>query len=158
MKQLSTHALSRDCNRLSVSGGHETGETVLKGRNQGILPRGCSLRLIDELAAAAAAAAASLQSCPTLCDPRDGSPPGTEQFQASLMKRAGRRHGELFCVYLFKKLPRVHVYLLVGKETYIQTGKYPDRVKISLHPYLPPSSESFPFKSVFLHNICAHRP
>ena len=28
------------------------------------------------LAAAAAAAAKSLQSCPTLCDPRDGSPPG----------------------------------------------------------------------------------
>ena len=27
-------------------------------------------------AAAAAAAAKSLQSCPTLCDPRDGSPPG----------------------------------------------------------------------------------
>jgi len=26
---------------------------------------------------AAAAAAASLQSCPTLCDPRDGSPPGS---------------------------------------------------------------------------------
>ena len=25
----------------------------------------------------AAAAAKSLQSCPTLCDPRDGSPPGT---------------------------------------------------------------------------------
>ena len=25
----------------------------------------------------AAAAAASLQSCPTLCDPRDGSPPGS---------------------------------------------------------------------------------
>ena len=25
---------------------------------------------------AAAAAAKSLQSCPTLCDPRDGSPPG----------------------------------------------------------------------------------
>ena len=31
----------------------------------------------QELAAAAAAAAAkSLQSCPTLCDPIDGSPPG----------------------------------------------------------------------------------
>ena len=29
------------------------------------------------LAAAAAAAAKSLQSCPTLCDPIDGSPPGT---------------------------------------------------------------------------------
>ena len=25
----------------------------------------------------AAAAAKSLQSCPTLCDPRDGSPPGS---------------------------------------------------------------------------------
>ena len=28
-------------------------------------------------AAAAAVAAKSLQSCPTLCDPRDGSPPGS---------------------------------------------------------------------------------
>ena len=28
-------------------------------------------------AAAAAAAAKSLQSCPTLCDPRDGSPPSS---------------------------------------------------------------------------------
>ena len=27
--------------------------------------------------ALAAAAAKSLQSCPTLCDPRDGSPPGS---------------------------------------------------------------------------------
>ena len=31
----------------------------------------------DILAAAAAAAVKSLQSCPTLCDPRDGSPPGS---------------------------------------------------------------------------------
>ena len=30
-----------------------------------------------ELAAAAAAAAKSPQLCPTLCDPRDGSPPGS---------------------------------------------------------------------------------
>ena len=30
----------------------------------------------NHLAAAAAAAAKSLQSCPTLCDPRDGSPQG----------------------------------------------------------------------------------
>ena len=29
------------------------------------------------MAAAAAAAAKSLQSCPTLCDPTDGSPPGS---------------------------------------------------------------------------------
>ena len=38
-----------------------------------------TLRLYREVAAAAAAAAAaakSLQSCLTLCDPRDGSPPG----------------------------------------------------------------------------------
>ena len=32
--------------------------------------------LIYALNAAAAAAAKSLQSCPTLCDPIDGSPPG----------------------------------------------------------------------------------
>ena len=32
--------------------------------------------LLGQKAAAAAAAAKSLQSCPTLCDPRDGSPPG----------------------------------------------------------------------------------
>ena len=30
-----------------------------------------------DTAAAAAAAAKSLQSCPTLCDPIDGSPPGS---------------------------------------------------------------------------------
>ena len=32
---------------------------------------------ITILEAAAAAAAKSLQSCPTLCDPTDGSPPGS---------------------------------------------------------------------------------
>ena len=32
---------------------------------------------ISMRASAAAAAAKSLQSCPTLCDPRDGSPPGS---------------------------------------------------------------------------------
>ena len=32
-------------------------------------------------AAAAAAAAKSLQSCPTLCDPRDGSPPGSSVLE-----------------------------------------------------------------------------
>ena len=31
----------------------------------------------NSLKEAAAAAAKSLQSCPTLCDPRDGSPPGS---------------------------------------------------------------------------------
>ena len=33
--------------------------------------------LFNMLSAAAAAAAKSLQSCPTLCDPIDGSPPGS---------------------------------------------------------------------------------
>ena len=32
---------------------------------------------IVDMVAAAAAAAKSLQSCPTLCDPIDGSPPGS---------------------------------------------------------------------------------
>ena len=36
-----------------------------------------SLTLLAAAAAAAAAAAKSLQSCPTLCDPIDGSPPGS---------------------------------------------------------------------------------
>ena len=34
-------------------------------------------RIYKETAAAAAAAAKSLQSCPTLCNPIDGSPPGS---------------------------------------------------------------------------------
>ena len=34
-------------------------------------------------AAAAAAAAKSLQSCPTLCDPIDGSPPGFPSLEFS---------------------------------------------------------------------------
>ena len=40
----------------------------------------CSLGIsnfLEEISAAAAAAAKSLQSCPTLCDPIDGSPPGS---------------------------------------------------------------------------------
>ena len=50
------------------------------GKGVPICPRSVlsSPRVIkDQFAAAAAAAAAkSLQSCPTLCNPRDGSPPG----------------------------------------------------------------------------------
>ena len=37
---------------------------------------GCESWTVKKAAAAAAAAAKSLQVCPTLCDPRDGSPPG----------------------------------------------------------------------------------
>ena len=35
------------------------------------------MQRVAAAAAAAAAAAKSLQSCPTLCDPIDGSPPGS---------------------------------------------------------------------------------
>ena len=44
----------------------------------------CSTSLI-----AAAAAAASLQSCPTLCDPIDGSPPGSHHPWDSPGKNTG---------------------------------------------------------------------
>ena len=43
------------------------------------MSEGCRERLLelkDVSVYAAAAAAKSLQSCPTLCDPIDGSPPG----------------------------------------------------------------------------------
>ena len=44
---------------------------------------------LTEHTAAAAAAAKSLQSCPTLCDPIDGSPPGPtvpEILQARILE------------------------------------------------------------------------
>ena len=37
----------------------------------------CGPKILNNAAAAAAAAAKSLQSCPTLCDSIDGSPPGS---------------------------------------------------------------------------------
>ena len=54
-------------------GGDELGaeeERVGYGRPLGVASRWAAA------AAAAAAAAKSFQSCPTLCDPIDGSPPG----------------------------------------------------------------------------------
>ena len=38
---------------------------------------GIVMSLLFNMLSAAAAAAKSLQSCPTLCDPIDGSPPGS---------------------------------------------------------------------------------
>ena len=38
-------------------------------------------QMLSAAAAAAAAAAKSLQLCPTLCDPIDGSPPGSTSRQ-----------------------------------------------------------------------------
>ena len=48
-----------------------------------------TLRSVSPTAAGAAAAAKSLQSCPTLCDPVDGSPPGSSVhgiFQARVLE------------------------------------------------------------------------
>ena len=50
-------------------------------------------------AAAAAAAAKSLQSCPTLCDPIDGSPPGSPIpgiLQARVLEWVVINIGEIF--------------------------------------------------------------
>ena len=55
-----------------------------RGQNQGVGKAMLSLKvsgknpslLLSSSAATATAAAKSLQSCPTLCDPIDGSPPG----------------------------------------------------------------------------------
>ena len=57
------------CNRMDY-----TVHGILRPGYWSVLP--LKLTLIAA-AAAAAAAAKSLQSCPTLCDPIDGSPPGS---------------------------------------------------------------------------------
>ena len=49
----------------------------------------CSLHITLNLIIPPAAAAKSLQSCPTLCDPTDGSPPGSSVpgiFQARVLE------------------------------------------------------------------------
>ena len=48
-----------------------------RGALRSIQGEDCLRRTTEERATAAAAAAKSLQSCPTLCDPIDGSPPGS---------------------------------------------------------------------------------
>ena len=59
---------------------------------------------------AAAAAAKSLQSCPTLCDPIDGSPPGSpvpQILQARIVEWVANFH--LQCVKV-KSLSRVQLF------------------------------------------------
>ena len=51
------------------------GLTILGARN--VQDKVYEMKSISSPAAAAAAAAKSLQSCLTLCDPTDGSPPGS---------------------------------------------------------------------------------
>ena len=86
--ETSTESLSVVCDSLRPRGlymdspGHSTGvggRSFSQGLNPGLPP--CR-RILYQLSqqgspAAAAAAAESLQSSPTLCDPIDGSPPGS---------------------------------------------------------------------------------
>ena len=51
-----------------------TGKTIALTRQTFV---GKVMSLLFNMLSAAAAAAKSLQSCPTLCDPIDGSPPGS---------------------------------------------------------------------------------
>ena len=71
-----------------LKGGFDTDEPICRNRDtdkeNGLVDTEWRRRGWDEvkeqhrhICAAAAAAAASLQSCPTLCDPIDGSPPGS---------------------------------------------------------------------------------
>ena len=55
--------------------------------------------------AAAAAAAKSLQSCPTLCDPIDGSPPGSSvpgSFQAKVLEWFANAFSEPLDLFNFR--------------------------------------------------------
>ena len=63
------------CNMFSGNHLTEPFETLEQNRRK-IVSRKSALRFWNQTAAAAAAAK-SLQSCPTLCDPTDGSPPGS---------------------------------------------------------------------------------
>ena len=60
---------------IKAQGGGPLSCAPVRARLQMALAPGWTLRGVA--AAAAAAAAKSLQSCPTLCNPIDGSPPGS---------------------------------------------------------------------------------
>ena len=56
--------------------GHEEGGSAYAKESETALKDGVLNTSLACGLCTAAAAAESLQSCPTLCDPRDGSPPG----------------------------------------------------------------------------------
>ena len=65
------------------------------------------LEVTAAAAAAAAAAAKSIQSCPTLCDPMDGSPPGSSVhgiFQARVLEWGAIAFSERSQLVLFSKM------------------------------------------------------
>ena len=66
------------------------------------------------LSAAAAAAAKSLQSCPTLCDPIDGSPPGSPVpgiLQARTLEWVAMSFSYVLCMNGFVVCTSVHHYV-----------------------------------------------
>ena len=85
------------------------------------------------ITAAAAAAAKSLQSCPTLCDPRDSSPPGSPIPGFSRQEHWSGLHFLLQCMKV-----KVKVKSLVVSDPQRPHGLQPTRL---LHPW------DFPGKS-----------
>ena len=68
-------------------------ERLRKSKNKNAIKAGSDSTFITMgMVSSTAAAAKSLQSCPTLCDPIDGSPPGAKQKSLVTIK-AGRAVG-----------------------------------------------------------------
>ena len=68
----------------------------------------CVWRVMEK-SFAAAATARSLQSCPTLCDPIDGSPPGSRPWDSPSKNTGGSCHFLLQCMKV-KSLSRVLLF------------------------------------------------
>ena len=118
----------------------------------GLQARASQLLLFILVAAAAAAAAAatakSLESCPTLCDPMDGSPPGSPGPWESPGKNTGvsccfflqgifltqgvNLHllcllhcRQILCLWAIRKIPVINIITHI--QIYINTNIYEDR-------------------------------
>ena len=78
----SNECKARRADPLNSPASTSEGEILGKGKMPRFLLRGDTIQKalslpLQDKTFAATAAAKSLQSCPTLCDPRDGSPPGS---------------------------------------------------------------------------------
>ena len=71
--QSTVHEVAKSWTRLKQLSTHAHFKSVYSAFFDNII----IAHLIDYSIVSAAATAKSLQSCPTLCDPRDGSPPGS---------------------------------------------------------------------------------
>ena len=79
---------------------------------------GCFIFKLKQLSAAAATAAKSLQSCPTLCDPIDDSPPGSpvpEILQARTLERVAISFSNAW-KWKVKSLSRVRLLATPGLQ------------------------------------------